>query len=980
MQSSLKGHRAYDLSHFDDSLWQQSEIALSSCQTTLNELNVLVAEIRQGAGKAVLGRRARLAAALTSKAAELQGFRDRIAKSNLALQTILQTITVSLSLRNNVSQTLVLRALDDLKASIDSAISRSWQNSNGANRIHEGAMHFHADAQLNRNLRDLAQAAKQFHSAASSTASSAANSARSDDGGSNAPWQSYPGADMSLFGDFSDDLRERVEEYVRDAPAALNVEEPRKRQKTSFPRGISPDRVLATMKEEENESAEEEDDEEDSDEEDDAEFELAFVKGLQELISHHIRAGNYTKAVDFINEAMSNSAVSSCNNLLRTLQSQLVLAHLLQGQWRLASSLLTTTLAGVRKDRDAVVCSLLHGLAIAYLTEYAFDDALAVCKMALYGRRRLHKKEGLDVKEVNETTGLFATIYDMTGDYVRAEVLRGQLPSDFVYSHPQSAITFLLQEETLKELLQGEMKMSKTDTMSVVPGIFELADRADNPAPGLVRRATTTSLMSPLRTRICEHERLERDTTKEVVIVEPATISDADDEASPVTDEESPVVAPLRRRLTQIFKSSRPRRPVAAKPVQEEEEDNDSGYGTSSPVESASPPSPWRLRDFSPLKRTKTKKLLKRQPLKKEKGRFKVLNMERVAKVDAPKQPMVTPVGSPVVEDELWKPRWNGSAQLAELDATIKERGTEEQSILGFADQPAPETTTASRAVHWSDTTVADATSDEAPSSTSTASTASNPRPAKLQIPEPSTSHKEPPLSIPSLDAKNLTHQPLSPRLTDALSSLSHCFTSIPDLKTSDEMDGIRIQLCYLLAELHACGYDRTLEGDVEAAVARLRRESSRMKRRAEREEEKKATERRKAEEKRRGKTLSVLAPIEERSDEKQSPWTTSDESSTTKSALTSDATTDMTPQESESSMSSPLATSREIQEQQRKVVVVPHEQQPSTSASVPDDERDTSDNEPEVVAVLDHLRSQMLRHRFSFERLGGEVLEVGKS
>jgi hypothetical protein len=42
-------------------------------------------------------------------------------------------------------------------------------------------------------------------------------------------------------------------------------------------------------------------------------------------------------------------------------------------------------------------------------------------------------------------------------------------------------------------------------------------------------------------------------------------------------------------------------------------------------------------------------------------------------------------------------------------------------------------------------------------------------------------------------------------------------------------MDATRIQLCYLQGQLHACGYDRTLESDVEAAVARLWRKSAKL-------------------------------------------------------------------------------------------------------------------------------------------------------
>lgn len=121
---------------------------------------------------------------------------------------------------------------------------------------------------------------------------------------------------MSFFGDFLDDFRERVEEYVRDVLVVLNVEELRKRQKILFLRGIFLDCVFVMMKEEENELVEEEDDEEDFDEEDDVEFEFVFVKGFQEFIFYYICVGNYIKVVDFINEVMLNSVVFLCNNLL----------------------------------------------------------------------------------------------------------------------------------------------------------------------------------------------------------------------------------------------------------------------------------------------------------------------------------------------------------------------------------------------------------------------------------------------------------------------------------------------------------------------------------------------------------------------------------------------------------------------------------------------------------------------------------------
>lgn len=973
VQTSLKGQRAYDLSHFDDSLWQQSEIALSTCQTTLNELSLVVKEIRIGAGRTVIGRRVRLANTLNSKAAELQSLRDRIAKSNLALQTILQTITVSLSLRNNASQGLILQGLDDLKASIDRVMSRSWQNAKEAKgRTHESSVYLYADAQMNRNLRDLAQAARQFHSAASSTAGSAANSARSDDEGSSAPWQSYPGADVSLFGDFSDDLRERVEEYVRDAPAAMAIEEPRKRSQTVPSRGTKPLRNLAVPVED----VEEDEEEDESDEDDDAEFELAFVKGLQELISYHLRAGHYTKAVQFINQAMSNSAVLSSDTLLRTLQCQLALAHLLQGQWRLASSLLTTTLARLKKDRDAVVCSLLHGLAVAHLTEYAFEDALEVCKMALYGRRRLHKRGELDVSQVNDTVGLFATIYDMTGDFVRAEVLRGQLPSNFTCKHPESAISFLLQEESLRSLNKGDMAMPDNNSTSIVPGFVEMPDRDDNAPPRLFPQASDIALVSPLRTRICEHERLENDTAKEVVFLDQASPSDADDEASPITEEDDPVPEPLHRRLTQILRGGRPRRPNTKLSTFEEEAADDSGYGTSSPVEDAVPSSPWRLLDFSALRRNKTKRLIKRQrkqPAKKEKEVFKLLSMESRSKVEGPGanlETLSTDVEYSTNEESQDMPEtgFGASLHLAELDATPQGQASTLEDRAADSSESAEH---ASRYVDWVNAaTAADEEIDIARSPSQTRATL----PSKLKIPYSMMPRKQAPLSIPSLDPRNLTHEPLSPRLTDTISSVSHCLAAIPQLKVSEDMDAIWTRLHFALEVLKTLGADRCLERDVEAAMGRLERRSRRL-RKPQIEE---------SVEGQKGK-VAVDEGVVDSSDEtlgatdeeqQDSPSTAATETTdspilpTTKAV---DSSPDVTTAQ-ETSQSPPTAPDR----------LQGSKENPATSParSLHDSEEceDYFDERLDVGQTFDDLRQRMLRSRkFSFEREVEDMVALRK-
>lgn len=94
MHDTIKGCRSFDFALVEEDLWRQSELALSTCQATLNELQLLVNEIQGVALPKKLGRKARIALILNVHSSRLANFRDKIHKSNWALQTILHTITV----------------------------------------------------------------------------------------------------------------------------------------------------------------------------------------------------------------------------------------------------------------------------------------------------------------------------------------------------------------------------------------------------------------------------------------------------------------------------------------------------------------------------------------------------------------------------------------------------------------------------------------------------------------------------------------------------------------------------------------------------------------------------------------------------------------------------------------------------------------------------------------------------------------------
>jgi hypothetical protein len=94
IDSTLKGCQKFDLGLVDERLWQQSEIALANCQTTLNELGLVVAKIKASSLTKRFAWKARVVLDLSIYEDELVLYRDKIHQSSSALQTMLHTINV----------------------------------------------------------------------------------------------------------------------------------------------------------------------------------------------------------------------------------------------------------------------------------------------------------------------------------------------------------------------------------------------------------------------------------------------------------------------------------------------------------------------------------------------------------------------------------------------------------------------------------------------------------------------------------------------------------------------------------------------------------------------------------------------------------------------------------------------------------------------------------------------------------------------
>lgn len=94
--TTLKEPQPYQLALIEDSLWHQCEVAVADCQLTLCELAALVNKIKETTHqrRRIWTRQARIVIELNIHGGELTSFREKITKSNCALQTMLQAITV----------------------------------------------------------------------------------------------------------------------------------------------------------------------------------------------------------------------------------------------------------------------------------------------------------------------------------------------------------------------------------------------------------------------------------------------------------------------------------------------------------------------------------------------------------------------------------------------------------------------------------------------------------------------------------------------------------------------------------------------------------------------------------------------------------------------------------------------------------------------------------------------------------------------
>lgn len=326
-------------------------------------------------------------------------------------------------------------------------------------------------------------------------------------------------------------------------------------------------------------------DEEDDDDDDEPEYR----DNLRDLAKECFVKQDFVHAIFLLTDALKRQTgkAGAASVDIRDIQTQLVLCHLFQNEWRKAAPIVE----GLAKGKglpDEATCNLLHALSLAQLRDPQYsaslDNALKSCRRALRVQEKLIKEAsnltgGDDhlTSDYNQTLGLCATIHDMRDDPIRYSMCRKRLPPTFVYKHPASEVEYITNHPRLLSMILGEDAVEFWMDSGTGPKISEGVSEVDAGTMGLGigRQPTTrlhrtkTSATSPLRTDFAESKRREEDSKKKAVsgptictALEPRNnLAPDENETSIASTRNISRRQTLKQRLTRLWTSSHRKQP-----------------------------------------------------------------------------------------------------------------------------------------------------------------------------------------------------------------------------------------------------------------------------------------------------------------------------------------------------------------------------------------------------------------------------------
>lgn len=384
----------------------------------------------------------------------------------------------SLTFRTHASQESLFSELRNLKLLVEESLK-------AAALPHDGDPD-EADplaAQQSRNLQSLAAAAEKFHSAASSTASTRYSS----------HWGSEAGGPRLTLAQ-----RERIElwndrhtvaESVPDgSPTYTGAASPTGGYPNPGANRLSPELVKETgLGVSLGSLAIDNDDDDDDSESSGSDIESDFLKNFESLAYVSFQGQNYSKAEQLLRMAVEQSTGDRSGAVdFKSLKLKLALCCCLQEKWDHAAGIVAS-LPKTRTPANLPIFHLLQAMSLAHLVGNRCDDAYAVCKSALNGKKKILGRTSVDYYGC---LTVFAAICEKRGNALEAEAVRHSIPDGWsprtsvIVSSPTQ---YILQHETLIKSVFSPGSAAASD--SGPPS----TQRRDNPSVSEAAWTSTTS-------------------------------------------------------------------------------------------------------------------------------------------------------------------------------------------------------------------------------------------------------------------------------------------------------------------------------------------------------------------------------------------------------------------------------------------------------------------------------------------------------
>ncbi|KAF6810847.1 hsp70 family protein [Colletotrichum sojae] len=452
--------QALTLAHLDHQMWKHIASTLEDCESNLGGLEALLTRIRseydpEGNGLSRLLKKTNMNIYFTIHKDEIQDYTFKVMRSNCAMQTTLGVVSVSLNLRANISQENLFEELRILKGLVHEALRVSKRQETVPDA---------SSTRQNENLGRLAEAAKQFHIVASSTAST----------------------NYSEIGIFTDAKREDVKRWVAGKLETTYESTEEDNFETDSPtapvvsgRGVSPTGPVPIAIANQPPSTSEDSD-------DESDFDLDILRNFEELAFDSFVSQNYSKAEQCLRLAVQGSTGDTAESSnFRQLNTQLALCCCLQDKWDHASAILSSLLK-VKSANNLPVLQLMQAVVIANIASSQLEEALETCRKIAQGMKKLFGKES---EEYRECFWLFAIIHDKRGKEIEAEAARRSIPPRWAPANVgilNSPKAYILNNSTLVQSVfakkTDDIPGSSRRSVQVLDGESELSDSRE-PTP-----------------------------------------------------------------------------------------------------------------------------------------------------------------------------------------------------------------------------------------------------------------------------------------------------------------------------------------------------------------------------------------------------------------------------------------------------------------------------------------------------------------